>query len=177
MARIDKESRAYFLLAIIMARSVVFVAANKRSLIDMQHRPVRSMHRTATTDTAKERLPVAFDKFRGIQVTPRREKTKEKRCIGSNEDGEDQKVTNFGANLKVTHFRANRRVLFLHLWRLLMTFVWLKRQELPQPQPWFMPCGSRVTTLQLLIEAKSSFVSHRMATNLLPRYYARTATV
>jgi hypothetical protein len=67
---------------------------------------------------------MAFEKFRGIHVSPRCEKTKEKRCIGSNEDGED---------LKVTHFEGNRRFLFLPLWRPLMTFVWLERQELPQP--------------------------------------------
>ena len=95
LARIDKESRMYFLLTIEVACSVVLVAAKKRSLMDMQQRLDQSsaVHECDCYCTAcqpKERVLVAFETFRSIHTNDlATKKQMETMRVGENEDEED----------------------------------------------------------------------------------------
>ena len=68
LARIDKESRVYFLLTIVVACSVLLVAAKKRSLIDMRPKvdESRTVHKCDWYHSAskpRERVLVSFETF------------------------------------------------------------------------------------------------------------------
>ena len=92
LARIDKESRVYFLLTIVVACSVLLVAAKKRSPIDLQQRVEQSsaMHECDCYCTAcqpRERVLVAFETSWGIHTNDLATKKKvETMRVVENED-------------------------------------------------------------------------------------------
>jgi len=104
----------YFPLTIVVACSVLLVAANKRSLIDMRPKvdESRTVHECDCYCTAcqpRERVLVAFETFWSIHTNDlATKKQTETMRVGENEDEEDWEVKHRG---------AVGRVLFLPLSR------------------------------------------------------------